>query len=90
MNHNHACLSSLFRGGRPYKKGDLPKKHLTAKEIIMGNKKWYQSKTVWTGILGALTAAGGAATGELPMANAIQIGLTALIGIFLRTPTLAK
>ena len=46
----------------------------------MQKKKWYQSKTVWTGILGALTAAGGAATGELPMANAIQIGLTSLAG----------
>ena len=56
----------------------------------MGNKKWYQSKTVWTGILGALTAAGGAATGELETASAIQIGLTSLIGIFLRTPTLSK
>ena len=56
----------------------------------MKEKKWYQSKTVWTGIVGAVTAAGGAATGDIPLANAIQIGLTSLIGIFLRTPTLTK
>ena len=51
-------------------------------------KKWYRSKTMWTGISGVIAAAGGAATGAIPVANALQIALTALIGIFLRMPTL--
>lgn len=47
-------------------------------------KKWYQSKTVWTGVVGALTAVGAAVTGEMSTGQAIQTGVTSLIGIFLR------
>lgn len=46
--------------------------------------KWYEQKTTWTGIIGVATAAGGALTGALPLGMAIQTGLTALLGIFLR------
>ncbi|BBO80184.1 hypothetical protein DSCO28_50560 [Desulfosarcina ovata subsp. sediminis] len=49
------------------------------------SKKWYQSKTVWTGAAGLLTAAGTYVAGEMTSAEAIQTGLTALTAIFLRT-----
>ena len=48
-------------------------------------KNWYQSKTVWTGVLGVLSAATAFATGETDLANSIQLAITSLIGIFLRT-----
>lgn len=44
-----------------------------------------KTKTFWTGLMGALGAAGAFFTGTLPAADAIQIGLTGLIGIFLRS-----
>ncbi len=43
-----------------------------------------KSKTVWTGIIGVVTAAGGYFTGEMETSFAIQIGLGSLMGIFLR------
>lgn len=49
------------------------------------SKNWYASKTVWTGVSGLVAAAAGYFTGQLPLAQALQMGLTALIGIFLRT-----
>jgi hypothetical protein len=51
----------------------------------MTEKRWYQSKTVWTGIGGLIAAAGAFATGDMNLADAIQTALTAMIGIFLRT-----
>lgn len=48
-------------------------------------KRWFQSKTVWTGIAGLVTAVGSYFTGTMDMANAIQTGLISLIGIFTRT-----
>lgn len=47
-------------------------------------KKWFQQKTTWAGLAGLLTAVGGAATGQIDTSTAIQLGLTSLIGIFLR------
>jgi hypothetical protein len=47
-------------------------------------KDLFKSKTVWTGIIGAVTALGGYCSGDIALADALQIGLTALIGIFLR------
>lgn len=43
-----------------------------------------KSKTFWTGIMAILTAGAGYATGELGGADAIQTGVTGLMGIFLR------
>lgn len=48
-------------------------------------KKWYQSKTIWTGIAGLVTVFGAYMAGEMQAADALQTGVTALIGIFLRT-----
>lgn len=47
-------------------------------------KKWWQSKTIWTGVAGLVTTAGAYAAGEIGSAAALQTGVTALIGIFLR------
>ena len=47
-------------------------------------KKWFKSKTVWTGIAGMVGAIGTYATGESGSADSIQLGITSLIGIFLR------
>ncbi|MBW2075894.1 MAG: hypothetical protein JRI58_14340 [Deltaproteobacteria bacterium] len=47
-------------------------------------KSMWRSKTTWTGIAGLVTAAGGFLTGTLPLAQAIQLAVTALIGVFLR------
>ncbi len=47
-------------------------------------KKWYQSKTVWTGAGGLLATVGAFATGEMGSADALQTGLISLIGIFTR------
>lgn len=45
---------------------------------------WYRQKTTWTGIAGVIAAVGGVMTGTLSPVEAVQIGLTSLIGIFLR------
>lgn len=42
------------------------------------------SKTFWTGLAGIVAAGGGYATGEFTSAEALQTGLTGLMGIFLR------
>jgi hypothetical protein len=46
------------------------------------NKKWWQTKTTWTGIAGLVAAVGGACTGQLPAPDAIQLGIISLLGIF--------
>jgi hypothetical protein len=43
-----------------------------------------KSKTVWTGIAGIVTAAGGYYTGALAPAEAMQLGFVSLQTIFLR------
>lgn len=43
-----------------------------------------KSKTFWTGIIAIATAGGGFAAGEISGIDAIQTGLTGLLGIFLR------
>ena len=43
-----------------------------------------KSKTMWAGIAGLVSAAGGYFTGDLGLAAALQIGLTSVIGIFLK------
>lgn len=48
-------------------------------------KKWWQCKTIWTGILGLAAAGAALATGEMTSGQAVQTGVTSLIGIFLRT-----
>ena len=50
----------------------------------MKEKPLYKSKTFWAGISGLAAAIGGYATGSLTLAAAVQAGITALIGIFLR------
>lgn len=47
-------------------------------------KKWYQQKTTWAGIAGAMTAIGGYMTGEMEMAAAIQLLVLSVMGVFLR------
>ena len=44
-----------------------------------------KSKTFWTGITALVTAGAGYATGELPLAAAVQTAFTGLLGIFLRS-----
>lgn len=56
----------------------------------MKQKNWWQSKTVWTGMAGLVAAAGAFFTGEMGAADAIQTGVTSLIGIFLRTGMLSN
>ena len=48
-------------------------------------KNWYQTKTVWVGIIGVISAAAAFATNEASLADSIQLAVTSLIGIFLRT-----
>jgi hypothetical protein len=50
----------------------------------MRDKPLLRSKTWWAGVLGLIGAVSGWATGELPLNQALQTGLTAAIGIFLR------
>jgi hypothetical protein len=44
----------------------------------------FKSKTVWTGIGGLVTAGAGYATGDMAGAAAIQLGITSLLGVFLK------
>jgi hypothetical protein len=43
-----------------------------------------KSKTFWTSVAGLATAIGGGVSGAMDPGTAIQTGLTALVGIFLR------
>ena len=43
-----------------------------------------KSKTFWAGVAAVITAVGGYSTGDLTPAAAIQVGLTGIVGIFLR------
>ncbi|MFH1035268.1 MAG: hypothetical protein V1806_12235 [Pseudomonadota bacterium] len=43
-----------------------------------------RSKTFWTGAAGALTALGAYCSGQADAVQAIQMGLTSLLAIFLR------
>jgi hypothetical protein len=47
-------------------------------------KKWYRQKTTWAAILSIAGAAGGVATGDLALADALQVISTGAIGMFLR------
>jgi hypothetical protein len=44
----------------------------------------YKTKTFWAGVVGLVSAAAGFFTGEMDLNQAVQLALTALIGIFLR------
>jgi hypothetical protein len=48
------------------------------------NKELLKSKTFWTGVTSILGAVGGVVTGTLPVATAVQTGVTALLAIFIR------
>jgi hypothetical protein len=48
------------------------------------SKPLYKTKTFWTGITALIGAVGGVVTGALPLVAGIQLGVTALLGIFLR------
>ena len=70
-------LPVLFRTGEE----DNP-----IEEVIgLNTKKWYQSKTIWTGLAAVVSAVGGVATGELSLASGLQMAFTGLVAIFLRT-----
>ena len=47
-------------------------------------KKWWQSRTVWTGIAGVATAAAGLSAGEMNAVDAVQLAVTSASAIFLR------
>ena len=46
--------------------------------------KVFKQKTTWTGIAAVVAAAGGFLTGTMPIATALQLAFTGLLGIFLR------
>jgi uncharacterized membrane-anchored protein len=46
---------------------------------------WLKSKTVWTGIIAIVGALAAYFTGEASLADTLQLILTALIGMFLRS-----
>jgi hypothetical protein len=48
------------------------------------SKRWWKSKTIWTGLAGLVTLAGACAAGELSVSQAVANGLPILMGIFLR------
>lgn len=48
-------------------------------------KPLWKSKTFWTGMVGLATAVGAYFTGEMTAAQAVQTGVTCLLGIFLRS-----
>jgi len=48
-------------------------------------KNILKTKTFWTGIAGLLAAASGYFTGDMSTGDAVQVALTSLIGIFLRS-----
>ena len=48
------------------------------------HKELLKSKTLWTGVSAIVAAAGSFAVGEIEIAQAIQVVVTALIGIFIR------
>ena len=48
-------------------------------------KTIWRSKTFWTGVAGIIAAAGGFYAGEMSAGQAVQTGITCLIGIFLRS-----
>ncbi len=52
-------------------------------------KTLLRSKTFWTGVAGIAAAAGAFCAGEMTAAQAIQTGITCLIGIFLRKGMMA-
>jgi VIT1/CCC1 family predicted Fe2+/Mn2+ transporter len=54
------------------------------------NKEMWKSKTFWTGIVSIVGAIGGVVTGTLPVAMAIQTGVTALLAIFIRDGIASK
>ncbi len=44
----------------------------------------FSSKTFWAGLAAIVAAVGGYFTGELPMAAAIQMGFTGVLGMTLK------
>ena len=92
-----AGIAALIAGVGGYLTGTMPpnvawQTTLTALMAIFlrqginrpGKKKWYAQKTTITGVASLLGTVGGAVTGTLPISMAIQTGVTALTGIFLR------
>lgn len=52
------------------------------REINM--KNLVKTKTFWAGMAGLVAAVGGAVTGDVSTAQAVQTGIVSLMGIFLR------
>lgn len=50
----------------------------------MDFKELIKQKTTWTGIVAIITAVGGYFTGDLVLADTIEIAITGLVAIFLR------
>ena len=46
------------------------------------SKKWYHSKTVWTGVGSVLAGVAGYATGTVETADAAQMVTLGLLGVF--------
>ena len=54
------------------------------------NREMLKSKTFWAGVMSIVGAVGGAATGTLPVAFAVQTSITALLAIFIRDGIASK
>jgi hypothetical protein len=64
----------------------LPGKITVDKLFFIGDimDRLLKSKTFWTGVSALLTAGAGYATGEMNGPQAIQLGVTGALGVFLR------
>lgn len=54
----------------------------------MNTKKWWESKTIWTGVAGIVGAVAGYLTKEATLMQAVGIAVLSLQQIFQRTGTL--
>lgn len=54
----------------------------------MNTKKWWESKTIWTGVAGVVAAVAGYLTKETSLIESVSIGFLALQQIFARTGAL--
>lgn len=59
--------------------------NVTKVESASGKKKWYKSKTIWTGVTAVVTAFGAYSMGEITIMQLIMACFGALTVIFFRS-----
>lgn len=69
-------LLTLLQGGR--RKNSRSLKNLGDSFIML------KSKTLWAGVAGVVSALSGYLTGELELGAALNVGITAILAIFVR------